>query len=111
MEVALARVVAGPSTDDAVCYSLDGDSATGTSVFWYDPDTQLSTPYITHDQLKEAFGAGGGAINLDLDALMVWDELGDSSWGTGDMIIFSIDAWSMYDGPPRTCLRGAGLSE
>jgi hypothetical protein len=97
-----ALEVWGPlGSDDADFYSLIGEPG-GISVFYYNSGTGVSTPYITQAAIVAAVTSlGGPSTNVDLDALMVYENGGISGnhiWDTGDAIIFSIRASAPWDG-------------
>ena len=91
-----------PTDFDADHYSLIGDPGNPkVSVFYYDPITTISTPYVYHSVIVAAvvaLGYEGPEELVDLDALMVWDEPPVSTWSAGDEIIFSIRAAGNWDG-------------
>jgi hypothetical protein len=101
--------------DDANNYSYVGDCVVpgppappGTpaiSVFYFVPNPLpgmpgTSTIYITHDELRNAlvaqYAADPGLPDIeagrpiDVDALMVFDELGNGVWEDSDTIVFSL---------------------
>lgn len=100
--------------DDADFYSLVGDFASGTSVWYWTHVEHVSTPYVPHAVIVAAVtdpaltipeegceAYTGAPEDVDLDALMVFEEggiYGDHEWNAGDMIIFSIRAAGNWDG-------------
>ena len=106
------------SSDDANNYSYIGDcimpgppAPPGTPkiiVFFFDPVLFISSIYITHDELRNALVAALPNIDpnlqVDLDALMVFDVAGNGIWEDGDSIIFSLrptsDSILLCAGPP-----------
>jgi hypothetical protein len=81
----------GPyDADDADCYSLAGDP-NGVSVWIWDGAT--SSPYLLKTHIAAAVievGYTGSEQDVDVDALMVWDQGTAYEWDAGDMVIFSI---------------------
>jgi hypothetical protein len=82
-----------PENDDANFYSMVGEPG-GVSVYSY---TGTSQPYINQTVIQAACVSLGynGSVDVDLDALMVWDygsypDRWDRVWADGDKIIFSI---------------------
>ena len=85
----------GPlAADDADFYSLVGDPG-AVCVF-----SMAGGPYIPQPVILAAVTALGyaGPPEIDLDALMVWDEAPVDEWGAGDEIIFSIREAGNWDG-------------
>ncbi len=87
---------------DADRYSLYGDpaipGAARISVWAYNPGLGASTPYITAQQIANAIDEPDLQTIVDLDAMMIFDELGDDDFGPGDAIMFSIAPVANYDG-------------
>jgi hypothetical protein len=89
---------AGPTPNgaDADMYSLLGDpliNGTRTSVWYYNPITQISNSYITAAQIAAAINRpdiANLADIIDLDGLMVWDGGNIGQWDNGDAILFSV---------------------
>ena len=93
---------------DADHYSYIGDAVIpgppappGTpaiSIFYYDGIN--STPYILHDQVRDALNASFafGLDSIDVDALMVQDQTTVGLWEPGDTIIFSVRPVAPLDG-------------
>lgn len=90
----------GSGSFDANHYSYIGDAVIpvppgnvpAISIFHYDPNTNVSKSYIDHDPLRNQLNLsfGWSLESIDVDALMVDDIAGDTLWGTGDTIIFSL---------------------
>ena len=84
--------------DDANMFSLIADPY-GTAVYKYDDVNHVSIPYITQFQIQCAIET---EELVDLDAMMIYDELGDDQFGPGDSIMFSIhetiSAGGVFDG-------------
>jgi hypothetical protein len=94
-------------------FSLVGDPG-GTSVWSFLGGPPLPVPYISKTTIWNAvvaLGFTGVEAQVDLDALMVWDELCDGGWGIagGDTIVFSIAAAANWDGGELVVLDPAGL--
>ena len=94
----------GPSDqDDANHYSIIGDPIAPVppggilpiSVYSYDPNSDTSFPYIFHFEVQQALGV---SFEVDVDALMVFDEAGNFEWEPGDWIIFSLWPVGPFDG-------------
>lgn len=99
----------GHNTADADRFSLDLDSASGTSVWAYDIVTASVTPFIPHAEIVAAvetlFLGDGLHFDpetrdlIDVDGTMVQD-VGDTGptapafWGPGDELLFTIDPLS-----------------
>ncbi len=95
-------------TVDADHYSYIGDAVVpgapappGTpaiSIFYFDGIS--STPYILHDQVRDALNNsfGFGLDSVDVDALMVQDLTQTGIWETTDTIIFSVRPVGTLDG-------------
>jgi hypothetical protein len=91
---------ADPTPDDADMYSLLGDPVINgirTSVWYYNPITEISNSYITAGQIATAISpfipptyTGDIANILDLDGLMVFDQGSVGQWDQGDAILFSL---------------------
>jgi len=86
----------GPGNDDSDRVSLFGDLA-GVSVYHYNPGLNTLTPYITRLQIATAISAPGLENQIDLDALMTYDD-GDDYFGGTDSIMFSIRPAGPFDG-------------
>ncbi|WP_287076091.1 PEP-CTERM sorting domain-containing protein [Microcystis sp. M_QC_C_20170808_M3Col] len=87
---------ADPTPNDADMYSLLEDptiNGTRTSVWYYNPITQISNSYITAAQIAAAINRPD-IVNLadiiDLDGLMVWDGGNIGQWDNSDAILFSV---------------------
>jgi hypothetical protein len=82
--------------DDADMYSLLEDpliNGTRTSVWYYNPITQISNPYISALQIATAINRPditNLANIIDLDGLMVWDGGNIGQWDNSDAILFSV---------------------
>ncbi len=79
---------------DANMYSLAGDAATGTSVYYFPGPAGPRRAYVPHAAIVAAvtaLGYAGAAPDVDLDGLMVNDN-GDYIWNLDDAILFSIRA-------------------
>ncbi len=87
---------ADPTPDDADMYSLLGDpliNGIRTSVWYYNPITQISNSYITAAQIAAAINRpdiANLANIIDLDGLMVWDGGNIGQWDNSDAILFSV---------------------
>ena len=87
---------ADPTPDDADMYSLLGDpliNGIRTSVWYYNPITQISNSYITAAQIAAAINRpdiANLANIIDLDGLMVWDGGNIGQWDNSDRILFSV---------------------
>ena len=87
---------ADPTPDDADMYSLLGDpliNGIRTSVWYYNPITQISNSYITAAQIAAAINRpdiANLADIIDLDGLMVWDGGNIGQWDNSDAILFSV---------------------
>ncbi len=89
-----------PDGADADMYSLLGDPVINgirTSVWYYNPITEISNSYITAGQIATAISpfipptyTGDIANILDLDGLMVFDQGSVGQWDQGDAILFSL---------------------
>ena len=82
----------GPGFDDSDRFSLLGDPEfTGfgkTSVFAYDSDNDIVTPYISTFELANAIGVPEALF--DLDGLMIFDLDENAEFENGDLVLFSI---------------------
>ncbi len=88
----------GLGVADAVFYSLNAD-ATGNSVFV--AAGAIPTVYLDQGQVHIAvnlLGFNGTTPEVDVDALMVKDENGNSIWDGDDEVIFSIREAANFDG-------------
>ncbi|GAG43460.1 unnamed protein product, partial [marine sediment metagenome] len=84
---------------DANMYSLATEPG-ANSVYFY-PFGGPGVPYVPQATIHAAVASLGftGAVGqVELDALMVSDRGAGSVWGSGDMIIFSIQAAANFDG-------------
>lgn len=87
---------ADPTPDDADMYSLLDDpiiNGVKTSVWYYNPITQISNSYITAAQIAAAIDRpdiANLADIIDLDGLMVSDGGNIGQWDNGDAILFSV---------------------
>jgi hypothetical protein len=103
----------GPAEkSDANMYSAVNDPeepGTGkVSVFKYDEDTGVSTPWLMTSVLWNNIILDNGTLaknagltegQIDLDGLMTWDVNDDGSFGPGDKVVFSIKPVSdLFDG-------------
>lgn len=88
------------NTADGNRFSMDMDSATGTSVFAFDISTKVVTPYISHATIVAAVEKlfngdlpyDTDTRNLiDVDGTMVQDRGVVGEWDTGDRLLFTID--------------------
>lgn len=98
--------------DDANMFSLVGDPG-GTSVWSYLGGPPVPVPYISQATIfvaVQSLGFAGVAAEVDVDALMVWDEFCDGMWGVagGDTVVFSIRAAANWDGGEIVVLNPAG---
>jgi len=93
--------VGGANTADADRFSLDLDSATGTSVWAYDIFSKAVTPWIMHSVVVEAvedLRIPGMDYDMptrdaiDVDAMMAHDVGEIGVWDDGDELLFSLDA-------------------
>lgn len=82
----------GPGFDDSDRFSLLGDPEfTGfgkTSVFAYDSENEIVTPYISTIELANAIGVPEALF--DLDGLMAFDLDENAEFENGDWVLFSI---------------------
>lgn len=85
-----------PTLDDADMYSLLNDpliNGTRTSVWYYNPTTQISSSYLTAAQIATAINRpdiANLANIIDLDGLMVSDGGVIGTWDNSDAILFSV---------------------
>ncbi|MHC4984665.1 MAG: PEP-CTERM sorting domain-containing protein, partial [Planctomycetota bacterium] len=91
---------AGAGGDDADKFSLMFDPAPsgGSRISVWDYSTGVAVPYITAASLAGAIGRTDLFEQIDLDAMMVSDVAGDTEFGSGDSIMFSIAPVDVFDG-------------
>lgn len=97
--------------NDANMFSLDGEPG-GVSVWSYLGGPPIVKPYIWQTTLWGAvvsLGFEGNPTDVDVDAMMIFDETCDTTFaGDGDMIIFSIKAAANWDGGEIVVFRASG---
>ena len=108
------------NTADSNRFSLDVDSATGTSMWNYDIATTAVSPYIPHAAIVDAvenlfLGVGLDFVmqtrdQIDLDAAMARDISDPGRWSAGDQLLFSIDPILTPLVPGATAPVPAGFS-
>ncbi len=80
--------------DDADHFSLVGDMSNlgGTSVFYFDKNSNISSPYISHTQLLGQLNnfLHADFSEIDLDAMMLNDMTDIAQFEQGDSIMFSV---------------------
>ena len=81
-----------PPNFDADLFSLQDDAATTVSIY-----TQSGSSYLSHSVVATAVGSLLGTLpngldmdDIDLDALITWDQTTPDRFESGDMLIFSI---------------------
>ncbi len=99
--------------DDANMFSLVGDPG-GISVWSFLGDPPLPVPYISRATIfaaVQSLGFTGVEAQVDVDAIMVWNEHCDGEWGVAgaDTIVFSIRAAANWDGGEIVELRNLGV--
>jgi len=102
----------GPfGASDANMFSLVGDPG-GFSVYYFPPPAGPAVGYVPKAVIAAAVAPFCGAVDPDLDALMVFDLGGwfDGVWNAGDRIIFSIRAAGGCDGGEIWVLPFGGLA-
>ncbi len=95
----------------------------GISVFQYDPNNQVSSPYIYNDEIRTAIGLNPGDPAIDLDGMMVFDDLGNGIFDANDSILFTVaenqlaggsfhggEIWVWEFGNPATFLNHGGVT-